>query len=325
MIDAVNWLFLLLQIFFVDLLLGADNAIVIALACRRLPPEDTRRAVLVSAVGAIVLRLVMILFANALLGVPLVKLLGAWMLVVIALNVRHRRSDDDVEAAGSAGVAGDFISAAAVITLADATMSLDNVVALATIAGGDVWLMTLGVLISIPVIAYGAFILTTIVRRAPEIITVGVAFLGWIAGGMAVSDPLVAGWIQANAPALAVFAPALVALFALSAGSRTIPKQARPAIGAARARTRAPSPQRHSVAIPRSAPQSTPPDRELPSLTAPQRAPPLEDRAPVFATSGPAASARGWTEERVVVVGFVLLAVLAGLIIFVASFFDSLT
>ncbi len=88
MIDVAASLFLLLQIFFVDLLLGADNAIVIAMACRRLPPDDTRRAIVLGAGGAIALRLVMLLFANALLGVPLVKLVGAWMLIVIALNVR---------------------------------------------------------------------------------------------------------------------------------------------------------------------------------------------------------------------------------------------
>ena len=103
MIDTAGWLFLLLQIFFVDLMLGADNAVVIALACRRLPPEDTRRAVLIGAVGAIMLRLVMILFANALLGVPLVKLIGAWTLVVIALNIRARRRSDDSAPGGAPG------------------------------------------------------------------------------------------------------------------------------------------------------------------------------------------------------------------------------
>jgi YjbE family integral membrane protein len=328
MIDAAGWLFLLLQIFFVDLLLGADNAIVIALACRRLPPNHTRRAVLLGAIGAIALRLVMILFAGALLDVPLVKLVGAWMLVVVALNVRGQRGDDDAGAAKSAGTAHDFLSAAAVIMLADATMSLDNVVALAAIAGGNFWLLALGVLISIPIIAYGALIVTALIRRAPEIIAVGAAFLGWIAGGMAVSDPLVAGWVQTDAPALGVFAPALVALFVLFAGG-TSPQQARPAVGAkasaARAPTRPPAPQRHSIAIPQTAPQSTPANRALLSPTVPQPTAPVEDHPPVFATSGPATYARGWTEERVVVAGFVLLAVLAGLIIFIASFLDSLT
>ncbi len=329
MIDAVGWLFLLLQIFFVDLLLGADNAIVIALACRRLPPEDTRRAVLLGAAGAIVLRLVMILFANTLLGVPLVKIVGAWMLVVIALNVKAQKGDDDGGAVRSAGLAGDLLSAAAVIMLADATMSLDNVVALAAIAGDNFWLLAVGILISIPIIAYGALILTALIRRAPEIITVGAAFLGWIAGGMAVSDPLVAGWVQAEAPALAIFAPALVALFVLSAGQRTNASEAlariRPSRSVARVRTERPSPQIRSIAIPRTAPLSTPTGPEPRQPSVPERAGPLEDRSPTFAVDGPAASAQGWTEERVVVAGFVLLALIAGLIIFIASFFDSLT
>ena len=324
MIDAANWLFLLLQIFFVDLLLGADNAIVIALACRRLPPAGTRRAILLGAIGAIALRLVMIGFANALLAVPLVKLVGAWMLVVIALNVRAQKGDDDAWAFRSAGTAGDLLSAAAVIMLADATMSLDNVVALAAIAGGNFLLMAIGVLISIPIIAYGALILTALVRSAPETITVGAAFLGWIAGAMAASDPLVSAWVQTDAPALAIFAPPLVALFVLSAGGRTAPKRARAAIGAKASAGRARPPQRYSVETARTAPQSTAPDRELQSPTF-KPAAPLEDHPPVFATIGPAASERGWTEERVVVAGFVLLAFLAGLIIFIASFFDSLT
>ncbi len=326
MIDAAGWLFLLLQVFFVDLLLGADNAIVIALACRRLPPEDTRRAVLVGAIGAIVLRLVMILFANALLGVPLVKLVGAWMLVVIALNVSGQRGDDDDGEASGIGTAGDFLSAAAVIMLADATMSLDNVVALAAIAGGNFWLLALGVLFSIPIIAYGALILTALVGRAPEIIAVGAAFLGWIAGGMAVSDPLIAGWVGTNAPALGVFAPALVALFVLLAGAGAAQKLPRPAIRAkapaVRARMREPLQRRQSVEIVRRAPRpAMDPEPRPPAV--PQ--PPPEEGPPAFAVDGPAASARGWTEERVVVAGFVLLAFLAGLIIFIASFFDSLT
>jgi YjbE family integral membrane protein len=312
-IDSASWFFLLLQVFFVDLLLGADNAIVIALACRRLPPRDARRAVAFGAAGAIVLRLAVVLFANALLGVPLVKLVGAWMLVVIALNVRAQRQGavDMVESSGSAS---DFLSAAAVITVADAAMSLDNVVALAAIAQGNAWLLAIGVLMSIPIIAYGALILSRIIGRAPEILTIGAAFLGWIAGGMAVSDPLVAGWVQANAPGLGAFAPALGALFVLAAGKGPEPKAERKA-----ARTAAPAPQRASVRSPSAAPAQVPAAKPAP--------PALEDEpAPAFAMESPAATeAEGWSEERVVVAGFVLLAFLAGLIIFIASFFDSLT
>jgi YjbE family integral membrane protein len=328
MIEVAGWLFLLLQIFFVDLLLGADNAMVIALACRRLPPEDTRRVILLGATGAIVLRLAMVLFANSLLGVPLVKLVGAWMLVVIALNVRVQEGERDAGTIRSAGLAGDLLSAAAVIMLADATMSLDNVVALAAITGGAFWLLAIGILISIPIIAYGALILTALIRGAPEIIAVGAAFLGWIAGGMAVSDPLVAGWVEADAPALAIFAPALVALFVLFAGEsanlREARKAIRPKASSDRART-APSPQRRLAAIRQKAAVPRASERKPPSPAIPPNEASLEDRPPAFATDAPDRSARGWTEERIVVAGFVLLALIAGLIIFVASFFDSLT
>jgi YjbE family integral membrane protein len=311
-----SWLFLLLQVFFVDLLLGADNAIVIALACRRLPAHDARRAVALGAAGAIALRLVMVLFANALLGVPLVKLIGAWTLVVIALNVRAQRQDV-VAIVESSDSASDFLSAAAVIMVADAAMSLDNVVALAAIAQGNYWLLAIGVLMSIPIIAYGALILTDIIGRAPEILTVGAAFLGWIAGGMAVSDPLVAGWVQGNAPGLGVCAPAVVALFVLAAGKGPEPRAAR-----AGALARVVRPGSASAA-----PSSSPWPAPTPGPVAKPAPPRLEDEpiAAFVTDPRPAAAAQGWSEERVVVAGFVLLAFLAGLIIFIASFFDSLT
>ncbi|RBP16907.1 YjbE family integral membrane protein [Roseiarcus fermentans] len=308
MIDATSSLVLLVQIFFVDLLLGADNAIVIALACGRLRPEDTRRAVVLGAAGAIGLRLAMILFANALLGVPLVKLAGAWMLIVIALNVRAQ-SDPD-QGAPARGGGSDFLSAAAIIMLADAAMSLDNVVALAAIAGGNLWLLALGVLISIPILVWGALILTGLLRLAPEIFTIGAAFLGWIAGGMAATDPLLSGWIDANAPALGAFAPALGALFVLAAGAGVRTERT---ARTAPAPVSAPSPPR-----PVPAPMAAAAPAQAPATAASAEA------SPGFAAEEPAAGG-GWNEERLVVAGFVLLALAAGLIIFVASLFDSLT
>ncbi|HXZ14448.1 MAG TPA: YjbE family putative metal transport protein, partial [Roseiarcus sp.] len=339
MIDAAASLFLLLQIFFVDLLLGADNAIVIALACSRLPPASARRALALGAAGAIALRLVLILFANTLLGVPLVKLLGAWTLIVIAFNVR---AHEGVPAAISGREAGasDLVSAAAVIMLADGAMSLDNVVALAAIAGGNPWMLTIGVLASIPILVYGAFILSGVLRLAPELFTVGAAFLGWIAGGMAVTDPLVSGFVAANAPALNVFAPALSALFVLAAGKGTPQKRARAAPAATALRT-APAwsgrlrgaPKQALLAA--SAWPETIKDGSTPVAAAPAAvrsqacetgpAFAIDDVLPGFASDAPAARGSGWTEERLVVAGFVLLAVLAGLIIVVASVFDSLT
>jgi YjbE family integral membrane protein len=342
MIEVAASLFLLLQIFFVDLLLGADNAVVIALACSRLPPEATRRAVILGAGGAIALRLVMILFANALLGVPLVKLVGAWMLIVIALNVRAQ-TGDDAEGSGRGAAASNFMSAAAVIMFADAAMSLDNVVALAAIANGNLWLLAVGILLSIPILVYSAFLLTGILRLAPEIFTLGAAFLGWIAGGMATTDPLVSGWIDANAPALAVFAPALAALFVLAAGKGKARWDTRPVESAPRPRPRTAAPFALARALPQEAISvsagaarfdSAPPRVASPPTSARPRAevvPPVGSPSPAaaipeFAPDEPAAaSGSSWTEERLVVAGFLLLAFLAGLIIFIASFFDSLT
>ena len=281
-IDAAAGIIVLLQILCVDLLLGADNALVIALACSRLPAAETGRAVMLGAVGAVALRLGMLAFANMLLDVPLVKLIAAWTLVVIALNVRARGADDERFAASGAG-AGDLLAAAAIIAFADAAMSLDNVVALAAVAGGNFWLLALGVLLSIPIVAYGSLILSGVVRHAPMILTLGAVVLGWIAGEMAVSDPLLSGWVHANAPALVPLAPVLGAAFVWIAGA-----------GAER---RAIEPS-HAV------------------WAAPQA---------VRLESRPARAPSGWSEERVVIVGFVVLATVAGLIILIATFFDSLT
>ena len=310
MIDGAAWIVVLLQIFFVDLLLGADNAVVIALACSRLPAEETRRAVILGTVGAIVLRLSMLAFANALLDVPLIKLLAAWMLIVIALNVRAGKAEDEIHAAARVAGAGDFLAAAAAIMLADAAMSLDNVVALAAIADGSFWLLALGVLLSIPIIAYGSLILTEIIRRAPEILTLGALVLGWIAGEMAVSDPLLSGWMQSNAPALGAFAPALAAAFVWVARQGTLRRAAEPT-GAIRT-----APPRRIVHEP--SPQPVFDARPGQYLTH-ERA--LRQAAsPAVATEPrriPALS--GWSDQRVVVLCLLVLAALGGLTIFVVA------
>jgi YjbE family integral membrane protein len=313
LIDGAAWIVVLVQILCVDLLLGADNAVVIALACSRLPAEETRRAVMLGAVGAIALRLGMLAFANALLEVPLVKLVAAWTLIVIALNVRARRGGDDRLAPAGAVGTGDFVTAAAVIMLADAAMSLDNVVALAAIAGGNFWLLTLGVLLTIPIIAYGSLILTQIIRRAPEILTLGAVILGWIAGEMAVSDPLLSGWVQSNAPALAVLAPTLVAVFVWVAGrgAQRPPRRRREPsrdIGAARPRRILHEPSSQPAFDAR-------PGQYLTCERALRQA-----VSPAIATKPrrtPALS--GWSEQRVVVLCLVVLAALAGLTIFVLA------
>ena len=158
------WFVIPLQIFVVDLLLGADNALLIAVACNGLDARDVRRAATIGAGGAIVLRLLLATVAASLLTVPLVKLIGAWALIVIALNVsadcKHALPTREPGAARR-----DLWAAATAIVVADAVMSLDNVVALAAIARGNFWLLAAGVVLSIPVLAYGGLILSAAAAR----------------------------------------------------------------------------------------------------------------------------------------------------------------
>lgn len=317
--DGGAWFFVLLQIFFVDLLLGADNTVINALACSHLPRKDARRAIMFGAGGAIALRIGMLAFAHALLDAPLVKVIAAWMLIVIALNFSARKVTGEGHAAAGAPRADDFLAAAAVIMFADAAMSLDNVVAVAAIARGDFWLTALGVLLTIPILAYGSLILKEIFHSAPEILTFGAVVLGWTAGGMAVSDPLVSKWVRSNAPALIVFAPPLAAAFVWVAG-QSVERESRD------------RPIQSASLIPTSAPRlltvrslrgSTPNPRlaEDQILNRGEAGEPLEATARERAGGQPP---NRWTEERVVVIGVVALAALAGLILFAAAFFDSL-
>jgi YjbE family integral membrane protein len=226
---AAGWIVIPLQIFVVDLLLGADNALLIAVACRDLSRQDARRAALIGSGGAIALRLLLTTIATSLLTVPLVKLIGAWALIVIALNVAAetaRREPTNMPGAARA----DLWAAATAIIVADAAMSIDNVVALAAIARGNFWLLAAGVGFSIPVLAYGGLLLSAALRAAPWLITLGAALLGWIAGEMAVTDPLIGEWISRNAPGLAAVAPALGAAFVFFNGRFSSPPvDARPA------------------------------------------------------------------------------------------------
>jgi YjbE family integral membrane protein len=306
------WLVIPVQIFFVDLLLGADNALLIALACRSLGPEETRQAILLGTGGAILLRLVLTALASSLLALPLVKLAGAWLLIVIALNVTAEPGSDQGEGRSFALARGDLRSAATIIVVADAAMSLDNVVALAAIARGDFWLLAAGVALSIPVLAYGGLILSTLLDNAPALIAIGAALLGWIAGDMAVSDPLVANWAGVNAPGLVAIAPALGAAFVFLRGGST------PGGGAPR-----PAPPRVAAkpAVPAAPPRAARPAAALlpqpPGAGAPSFEPP-EPRAPSEPEFAPSAR-----EDRIALIGVLILAAIAGLALLVVSYLDS--
>ena len=316
------WLVIPLQIFVVDLLLGADNALLIAIACNGLSPQDARRAATIGAGGAIVLRLLLAAIATSLLDVPLVKLIGAWALVAIALNV-SADSQHALPTREPGAARRDLWAAATAIIIADAAMSLDNVVALAAIARGSFWLLAAGVALSIPVLAYGGLVLSAALRAAPWLIRLGAALLGWIAGDMAVTDPLVGGWIAVNAPALAAIAPALGAVFVFVAGPSAQPLL--PAPSAAARPAFAPVPPKPVAATP-------PPPRPRPKLVAAEAA--SAKRAAAEPTppqsEPPEPEARGEPErrslspeDRFAVIGVLVLALIAGIVLMLVSYLDS--
>lgn len=179
------------QIILIDILLGGDNAVVIALACRKLPPEQRTKGILWGTAGAIVLRVVLIFFALQLLAIPFLKITGALLLVWIGVKLlvpEHEGGHNNIE--GSDRLWG----AVKTVIIADFVMSVDNVIAIAgaaETAGGQhsMALVIFGVLVSIPIIVWGSQMVLRLMDRFPIIITLGAMLLGWIAGSMFVTDP----------------------------------------------------------------------------------------------------------------------------------------
>ena len=182
------------QIVMIDILLGGDNAVVIALACRKLPANQRTRGILWGTAGAIVLRVVLIYFALTLLAIPFLKLVGAALLVWIGIKLLAPDPDD---AHGNINASDKLLAAIKTIIIADLVMSIDNVIAIAGAAQGaadhhEMPLVIFGLVISIPIIVWGSQLVIKLMDRFPSIITLGGMLLGWIAGTMLVSDPALA-------------------------------------------------------------------------------------------------------------------------------------
>lgn len=178
------------QIIMIDILLGGDNAVVIALACRKLPANLRTKGILWGTAGAIVLRVVLIAFALALLQIPYLKLVGAALLLWIGVKLLVPEDEGHSNIEGS----DKLWAAVKTVIVADLVMSVDNVIAIAgaaTGAGGShqMPLVIFGLLVSIPIIISGSQLVLKLMDRFPFIITAGGMLLGWIAGTMAHSDP----------------------------------------------------------------------------------------------------------------------------------------
>jgi YjbE family integral membrane protein len=203
------------QIILVNIVLSGDNAVVIALAARSLPPRQQRQAVFWGSGAAVVMRIVLTVVAVELLKLPYLKLVGAALLLWIAVQLLLPEDDggDSIESSSS------MISAIKTILVADLVMSLDNVIAVAAAAKGNLTLLIIGLAISIPLVIFGATLLLKLMDRFPAIVTLGAALLGWVAGEMTVTDPSVMEWVNANMAWLHYAAPAAGAVGVVLAGN----------------------------------------------------------------------------------------------------------
>lgn len=181
---SMAFLLAVLQIIAIDILLGGDNAVVIALACRKLPEAQRNKGIFWGVAGAIALRVVLIFFALQLLALPFLKVVGALLLFWIGIKLLQPEDDGHENIEGATTLAG----AIKTIVIADAVMSLDNVIAVAGAAKGEMGLVVFGILISIPIIVWGSKFVLKLMDRFPVVITLGAALLGWIGGGMFVTD-----------------------------------------------------------------------------------------------------------------------------------------
>ncbi|MEX3630027.1 MAG: TerC family protein [Burkholderia sp.] len=211
---TLNWA-AVVQIVVIDLLLGGDNAVVIALACRNLPPNQRLRGVIWGTVGAIVL----ISFAVLLLDIPFLKLAGGLLLLWIGakLIAPAEEGHDGIQEADR------LWAAVRTIIVVDAVMSIDNVIAIAGAAERAdpqhrLALVIFGLVVSIPVIVWGSTLVLKLLDRFPIIVILGAALLGWIGGGLIIGDPALDRWPQLDAPALVHGASIASALLVVAIG-----------------------------------------------------------------------------------------------------------
>lgn len=193
------------QIILIDILLGGDNAVVIALACRNLEPKQRMQGILWCTAGAIVLRVVLIAFALTLLSIPFLKVVGGLLLVWIGVKLLVPEDDAHGNVKGGTSI----VAAIKTIIIADFVMSLDNVIAIAGAAQNahadhQIGLVIFGLVVSVPIIIWGSTLVLKLIDRYPLVVTFGAALLGWIAGGMLITDVFVEGQFGVQSTAVKI-------------------------------------------------------------------------------------------------------------------------
>ena len=178
----------LLQIIAIDIILGGDNAIVIALACRNLPPKERRIGILWGTAGAIVLRVILVFFASALMTTPGLRLIGGLLLLWIGVKLLTDTSNQHFDK--KIAQKSNLLGAIQTIIIADFVMSLDNALAIAAASKGNLFLVVFGLVLSVPIIIAGSTIILRMMERFPFIILIGAGLLGWLGGDLIANDSI---------------------------------------------------------------------------------------------------------------------------------------
>lgn len=182
----------LVHIFMIDLVLSSDNAVVIGMACRGLPQKERTRAVLYGTLGAILLRILLTSLTTWMLDIPLVKAIGGLLLLWIACKLMMGENEELADVSRNQTVG----QAVRTIILADFVMSLDNVLAVGGAAHGDIWLVLLGLLMSIPLLMWGSAFIARLMNRFSWLVIVGGGILAFTAVEMCLEDPYIWKWIN---------------------------------------------------------------------------------------------------------------------------------
>jgi YjbE family integral membrane protein len=195
-----------LEIVVINILLSGDNAVVIALACRNLPPRQRRWGVFWGAIGAIVLRIILTFFAVSLLQLSYLKIVGGALLVWIGVKLI---AEEDGEGGHDVQGSDRMLAAIRTVVIADLVMSIDNVLGVAAAARGNLLLLIFGLVVSVPLVIGGAQLIMRLIERFPVLIVAGGGLLGFVAGELIVDDSAIIDWIHAHATWLTWAAPVI--------------------------------------------------------------------------------------------------------------------
>ena len=211
-----GWVIAVLQIIAIDIVLGGDNAIIIALACRNLPKHQRRAGILWGTAGAIILRVILVFFATSLMEIWGLRSIGGILLIWIGVKLLTEVETNDLD--GKINQSSNLLTAIRTIIIADFVMSLDNALAITAAAKGDIGLVVFGLLLSVPIIISGSALILRLMERFPIIITAGAGLLGWLGGGLIISDKLFAEFITTSLPAAPTMAAAAGAISVVTIG-----------------------------------------------------------------------------------------------------------